>query len=124
MITTICILLFAGFLKAVKDRLDAPKDRYGNYFTGHIFPKYGTFWNKGTGRRFIGFYFDAWHIADFLYILSWCLFAMSYRECFFTHTVDPESLWSVLKAIGIEILPMFTITQTSFNIFYFIFKKR
>lgn len=111
MTTEIIILLFAGLLKAVKDRLDDPKDRYGNYFTGHVFPKDGKLWNKGTGKSFLGFYFDAWHICDWLYISCFCVLLNLHYH-----------LW---EAIGHwNSLLYFLITQFSFNLFYFIFKRK
>jgi hypothetical protein len=103
MITEILILAFAGLLKAVKDRIDNP-------YTKSIFSKGGAFWNKGTGKQILGFYFDAWHIADWLYISCFCvLLALHY-------SLLEIGMWNALL--------YFSITQVTFNIFYFIFKKR
>lgn len=104
MTTEILILCFAGFLKAVKDRLDNP-------YSKHVFPTWGTFWVKGTGKRFLGFFFDAWHIADFLYISCFCtIIALHYQM--------------IEYGTALNALLYFAITQTVFNIFYFILKRR
>lgn len=115
-------LILAGFLKAVKDRLDAPRNNYGQYFTSHIMPKEGTFWNKGTGSKFLGYYFDAWHIADTCYIICFCLVAMCYTEPVFEHHIT--STTSIISAIAIEMITLFTITQISFAFFFWLLKKK
>lgn len=115
-------LITAGFLKAVKDRLDAPRNNYGQYFTSHIMPKEGAFWNKGTGRKFLGYYFDAWHLADTFYILCFCSAAMFYTEPLIDH--DWSTAGGIIKAVIIEILALFTITQLSFNLFYYLLKRK
>jgi hypothetical protein len=98
----ITILIIAGLCKAVKDRLDNP-------YTPHIFPYKGKFWNRGTGKKFMGWFADAWHISDLIYISCFCIAIALYYHPY---------------GIGLTALLYFAITQVTFNIFYFIFKKR
>jgi hypothetical protein len=98
----ITILIIAGLCKAVKDRLDNP-------YTKSIFSRSGAFWHRGTGKKVLGQYYDAWHIADLIYISCFCVAIALYYH--------PYGVW-------LTALLYFAITQVTFNIFYFIFKKR
>lgn len=96
MIIFISILVLIGFFKAIKDRSETGRP--------NVFPKNGTFWNKGTGKQFLGYYFDAWHLAD---SLVWvCVVSLPFVYVNFT----PYPL--------LDACIMISIILSTFNIFY------
>lgn len=104
MITIITILFIAGLCKAIKDRLDNP-------YSKHAFPTKGRFWVKGTGNKLFGFYLDAWHFADLIYITCFCVLIAMHVQI-------------IPYGIALNALLYLAITQTTFNIFYSLFKRK
>lgn len=95
---TFVLLFIAGFFNACMDRLETGRPSK--------FPKKGTFWNKGTGRKILGYYIDGWHISKSAMLI--CIISSIYLYQPVHHHYD--------------LLILCMIWAVSFNLFYTLLK--